>query len=173
MPPAEQQRSAVILPRTSCIELPGQVTEGLLFPAGLCFGDDGLFHQGSGEGSGTLKGGTQQVETGKAQKAFQCAEEGAQSGGQIRDLRAGGGDLEVIVGFAALLEAVVGQRRSGAGEHGACKRVQAHSHADEEQVGGKGHQQVIEHDAHAAEHEGLFAAQADRPPCRWAPRTGG
>ena len=63
------------------------------------------------------------------------------------------------VGFAALLEAVVGQRRSGAGEHGACKRIQAHSHADEEQVRGKGHQQVIEHDAHAAEHEGLFAAQ--------------
>ena len=69
------------------------------------------------------------------------------------------GNFEVIVGFAALLEAVVGKIREGAGEHGACKSIQPHGKADEKQIRRNGHQQIIKDDAHPAEHEDLFAAQ--------------
>ena len=51
-------------------ELAGQLVERLLFPVGLRFGDDGLFHQHRGKRGNALKGGAQQVKAGKAQKAF-------------------------------------------------------------------------------------------------------
>ena len=93
------ERRALALSFASCDELAGQLVERLLFPGGLRLGDDGLFHQHRGKRGNALKGGTQQVKAGKAQKTFQRAGKRAESGGKIRDLGAGGGNFEVIVGF--------------------------------------------------------------------------
>ena len=143
-------------------ELVGQVAEGLLLPAGLRLGDDGLGHQGGGGSGSAFKGGAQQVETGKAEKPFQRAGEGPHSRGQHGELGAVGGDPEVVVCPSALLEAVVSQGRGGAGEHGVGQCAQRHRQADEKEVRRKGHQEVGEHHADPAGHECLPAAQQVR-----------
>lgn len=52
-------------------ELAGQRAEGLLSPAGLCLGDDGLLHQRKGGGGNALERSAQQVKARKAEEALQ------------------------------------------------------------------------------------------------------
>ena len=115
-------------------ELFGQSVQRVLFPAGLRLSDDGLRKQHIGKGGSTLKGGVQQIKARVAEKLVQDAGHGAYGVGQHGDLGAVGRDLNVFLLAALLLQAVVEQRRGGAGEHGHGQRVQPHGKADGEQV---------------------------------------
>ena len=115
-------------------ELFRQSAQRVLSPAGLCLGDDGLLHQRKGGGGNALERSAQQVKARKAEEAVQNAGHGAHGVGQHGDLRAVCRDLNVFLLAALLLQAVVEQRRGGAGEHGHGQRVQPHGKADGEQV---------------------------------------
>ena len=113
-------------------ELFGQSVQRVLFPAGLRLSDDGLRKQHIGKGRSTLKGGVQQIKARVAEKPVQDAGHGAYGVGQHGDLGAVGRDLNVFLFAALLFQAVVEQRRGGAGKHGHSQRVQPHGKADGE-----------------------------------------